>query len=220
MTIAVCVVVWGDFWSRFGGQFIEQMEKLNTEPDEVIVSSPVPLNLPKHWVEILQPHQKWDSWNDTMLTARSEWIMPVGMDDIWYADALDGLTDVEDDIDVICNPWMQNGQLWAADPIGFENILHSSHNPMLGGALFRKSIIHTIPYRRVVWNDWIQWMEIRKLGYKVAFRGNPCGDHIRREDSYSIRGDANGELECEQMRAILRQHNVVPGVEFPPQILK
>jgi hypothetical protein len=26
-------------------------------------------------------------------------------------------------------------------------------------------------YRQVVWNDWIQWMEIKKLGYKVAFRG-------------------------------------------------
>jgi len=220
MSIAVCVTVWGDFWDRFGGQFVEQMEKLNTEPDEVIVSSPVSLNLPKHWHEIVQPHHKWSNWNDTMFAANSDWVMPVGMDDIWFPDALDGLTDVDDDVYAICNPWMQDGRLWAADPIGFENILHSSHNPMLGGMLMRRSILNFVQFREVVWNDWIYWMEVRKLGYKVAFRGNPCGDHIRRPDSYSIAPQANGELQCEQMRAILREHDVVPGVEFPPQILK
>jgi len=220
MSIAICVVVWGDFWDRFGGQFIEQIAKLNTQPDEVIFSSPVRLSLPKGWLNIVEPHVKFSSWNCAMFAAESEWVMPAGLDDIWYADGLDGLTDVADDVDVISNPWMQDGRIWAADPIGFENILHSSHNPMLGSTLIRKRLFPTVPFRQVVWNDWIQWMEIRKLGYKVEFRGNPCGDHIRREDSYSIRGDANGELQCEQMRAILRQHSVVPGVEFPPQILK
>jgi hypothetical protein len=220
MSIAVCVTVWGDFWDRFGGQFIEQMEKLNTEPDEVIVSSPVPLNLPKHWHEIVQPHHKWNNWNDTMFAANSDWVMPVGMDDIWYPDALDGLTDVDDDVNIIAFPCMQDGHLWAANQEGFNQILHVSHNPMLGGSLIRRSVLWSIPYRQVVWNDWIQWMEIRKLGYKVAFKTKPICDHIRRDDSYSIRGDANGELQCEQMRAILREHEVVPGVEFPPRILK
>jgi hypothetical protein len=220
MSIAVCVTVWGDFWDRFGGQFVEQMEKLNTEPDEVIVSSPVPLNLPKHWHEIVQPHHKWNNWNDTMFASNSEWVMPVGMDDIWYPDALDGLTDVDDDVNIIAFPCMQDGHLWAANQEGFNQILHVSHNPMLGGSLIRRSVLWSIPYRQVVWNDWIQWMEIRKLGYKVAFKTKPICDHIRRDDSYSIRGDANGELQCEQMRAILREHEVVPGVEFPPQILK
>ena len=220
MSIAVCVVVWGDFWDRFGGQFIEQMEKLNTEPDEVIVSSPVALNLPKHWHEIVQPHHKWNSWNDTMFAANSDWVMPVGMDDIWFPDALDGLTDVDDDVKIICNPWIENGQLWSANQESFDQILHVSHNPMRGGTLIRRSVLWSIPYRQVVWNDWIQWMEIKKLGYKVAFRGNPCGDHIRRPDSYSIAPQANGELQCEQMRAILREHEVIPGVEFPPLILK
>ena len=220
MSIAVCVTVWGDFWDRFGQQFIEQMEKLNTKPDEVIVSSPTALNLPKHWHEIVQPHHKWSNWNDTMFAASSDWVMPVGMDDIWYPDALDGLTDVDDDVKIICNPWMQDGRVWAATQEGFNQILHVSHNPMVGGYLIRRSILWSIPFRQVVWNDWIQFMEIKKLGYKVAFRGNPCGDHIRRPDSYSIASNANGELECEQMRAILREHEVVPGVEFPPQILK
>ena len=220
MSIAVCVTVWGDFWDRFGVQFIEQMSKLNTEPDEVIVSSPKPLNLPKDWHEIIQPHHKWSNWNDTMFAAWSDWVMPVGMDDIWYPDALDGLTDVADDVNIICNPWMQDGQLWAASEEGFNQILNISNNPMLGGILIRRSVLWSIPYRQVVWNDWIQWMEIKKLGYKVAFRGNPCGEHIRRPDSYSMHPIANGELQCEQMRAILREHEVVPGVEFPPRILK
>jgi hypothetical protein len=220
MGIAICVVVWGNYWERFGAQFIEQMENLNTEPDEIIVSSPVPLKLPKHWVEILEPHKKWDSWNSTISSARSEWICPAGMDDIWFPDGLDGLTDVPDDVNVINAAWMENGRLWGADPIGFQNILHSSHNPMFGMTLWRKSISDKIPYRQVVWNDWIQWMEIRKLGYKVEFKTKPMGDHIRHPDAYSIRGDPNGELQCEQMRAILRQHSVVPGVEFPPQIFK
>jgi hypothetical protein len=220
MSIAVCVTVWGDFWDRFGGQFVEQMEKLNTEPDEVIVSSPVPLNLPKHWHEIVQPHHKWSNWNDTMFAANSDWVMPVGMDDIWFPDALDGLTDVDDDVNIIAFPCMQDGYLWSATEEGFKQILHVSHNPMLGGSLIRRSVLWSIPYRQVVWNDWIQWMEVRKLGYKVAFKTKPICDHIRREDSYSIRGDANGELQCEQMRAILREHEVIPGVEFPPRILK
>ena len=220
MSIAVCLTVWGDYWDRYGEQFIEQMSKLNTEPDEVIVSSPKALKLPKDWHEIIQPHHKWNNWNDTMFAAWSDWVMPVGMDDIWYPDALDGLTDVDEDVNIICNPWMQDGQLWAASEEGFNQILNISNNPMLGGILIRRSVLWSIPYRQVIWNDWIQWMEIKKLGYKVAFKGNPCGDHIRRSDSYSIAPKANGELECEQMRAILREHEVVPGVEFPPLILK
>ena len=220
MSIAVCVTVWGDFWDRFGEQFVEQMEKLNTEPDEVIVSSPKPLNLPKHWHEIIQPHHKWNNWNDTMFAAHSDWVMPSGMDDIWYPDALDGLTDVDEDVNIITYPWTQDGTVNSPTQEGFDQILNVSHNPMVGGYLIRRSILWSIPYRQVVWNDWIQWMEIKKLGYKVAFRGNPGGEHIRRPDSYSIAPKANGELECEQMRAILREHEVVPGVEFPPLILK
>jgi len=220
MSIAVCVTVWGNYWEKFGALFIEQMEKLNTEPDEIIISSPEPLKLPKHWIEIIQPHHKWSNWNDTISSARSEWVCPAGLDDIWFADGLDGLTDVADDVDVISAAWMENGALWAADPTGFQNILHSSHNPMLGMTIWRKSIAHKIPYRQVVWNDWIQWMEIRKLGLKVEFKTKPVGDHIRHPDAYSMRPDAHGELQCEQMRAILREHDVVPGVEFPPLILK
>ena len=220
MSIAVCVTVWGDFWDRFGVQFIEQMSKLNTQPDEVIVSSPKPLNLPKHWHEIVQPHHKWSNWNDTMFAAWSDWVMPVGMDDIWYPDALDGLTDVADDVNIITYPWTQDGTINGPTQEGFDQILHVSHNPMLGGSLIRRSVLWSIPYRQVVWNDWIQWMEIKKLGYKVAFKPRPVCEHIRRPDSYSIAPKANGELECEQMRAILREHEVVPGVEFPPLILK
>ena len=220
MSIAVCVTVWGDFWDRFGVQFIEQMSKLNTEPDEVIVSSPKALNLPKHWHEIVQPHHKWSNWNDTMFAAWSDWVMPVGMDDIWYPDALDGLTDVDDDVNIITYPWTQDGNVIGPTQEGFDQILHVSHNPMVGGYLIRRSVLWSIPYRQVVWNDWIQWMEIKKLGYKVAFKPRPVCEHIRRPDSYSIAPNANGELECEQMRAILREHEVVPGVEFPPLILK
>lgn len=220
MSIAVCVTVWGDFWDRFGVQFIEQMSKLNTEPDEVIVSSPKPLNLPKHWHEIVQPHHKWSNWNDTMFAAWSDWVMPVGMDDIWYPDALDGLTDVDEDVNIITYPWTQDGTINGPTQEGFDQILHVSHNPMVGGYLIRRSVLWSIPFRQVVWNDWIQWMEIKKLGYKVAFKPTPVCEHIRRPDSYSIAPKANGELECEQMRAILREHEVVPGVEFPPRILK
>ncbi len=133
MSIAVCVTVWGDFWDRFGVQFIEQMSKLNTEPDEVIVSSPKPLNLPKHWHEIVQPHHKWSNWNDTMFAAWSDWVMPVGMDDIWYPDALDGLTDVAEDVNIITYPWTQDGTINGPTQEGFDQILHVSHNPMLGG---------------------------------------------------------------------------------------
>ena len=220
MSIAVCVTVWGDFWDRFGVQFIEQMSKLNTQPDEVIVSSPKPLNLPKHWHEIVQPHHKWSNWNDTMFAAWSDWVMPTGMDDIWYPDALDGLTDVADDVNIITYPWTQDGTINGPTQEGFDQILHVSHNPMVGGYLIRRSVLWSIPFRQVVWNDWIQWMEIKKLGYKVAFKPRPVCEHIRRPDSYSIAPKANGELECEQMRAILREHEVVPGVAFPPLILK
>lgn len=220
MSISLCLLVWGNYWERFGDSFIDNVLRLDPAPDEVIISCPDILELPKDWIQIVQPHNKWGSWNDAMLTAKSEWVMPFSVDDEWFTDALDIVKDVEDDVDIISYAAMQEGQLWAASAEGLENILHSSHNPMLGGCIIRRSILPTIPFREVVWNDWINWMEIRKLNYKVVFPTKPIMDHIRREDSYSIRGDANGELQCEQMRAILRQHSVVPGVEFPPQILK
>ena len=218
MTIAICATVWGDFWQRFGQQFIEQMEKLNTEPDEIIISSPVPLNLPKHWHEIVQPHNKWDCWNDTMFAAKSEWVMPVGMDDIWFADGLDGITDVDDDIDVISVTCMENGDFWEAHLFGYNNILELPHNPMKGAYLIRRSKLDAVPFRHVVYNDWMQFMEMKKLYYKIAFKTTPVCDHIRRPDSYSIGVIPAGIDEIEQMRQILLSHDVIPGTEFPPLI--
>ena len=218
MSIAICTTVWGTFWDRFGAQFIEQMEKLNTEPDEVIVSSPVPLNLPKHWHEIVQPHNKWDCWNDTMFAARSEWVMPVGMDDIWFPDALDGLTDVEDDVDVISVPCMENGKRWEATNDGYNQLLELPYNPMQGAYLIRRSRLNAVPFRHVVYNDWMQFMEMKKLNYKITFKTMPIVDHIRRPDSYSIGVIPGGVEECEQMRQILLKYDVVPGTEFPPTL--
>ena len=221
MSIAIISTVWGDYWEKFGSQFVESMSNLNTKPDEILISSPEPLELPEGWVNIVQPLHKWNCWNDLMLMAKSDWLIVVGMDDIWFPDGLDGLADVEDDVDIQAVACLENGMIWDADPIGFENILHSNHNPMRGGSAIRRSVVEKVLYRETIWCDWIQWMEIRKLGFKVKFRTSPLLlDHIRHPDAYSIRGDANGELQCEQMRAILRQHNVVPGIEFPPQILK
>jgi hypothetical protein len=221
MSIAIIATVWGDYWEKFGSQFVESLENLNTQPDEVFISSPEPLNLPKHWIEVIQPLHKWNCWNDLMLMAESDWLVPVGMDDIWFPDGLDGLSDVEDDVDIQNLACWDSGRIWAADPQGFEHILHSNHNPMLGAIAIRRSVVEQILFRETIWCDWIQWMEIRKLGLKVKFRTSPLLlDHIRHPDAYSIRGNANGDLEVEQMRAILREHNVVPGIEFPPQILK
>lgn len=218
MTIAICTTVWGDFWQRFGQQFIEQMAKLNTQPDEIIISSPEPLDVPVTWHNIVQPHNKWDCWNDTMFAAKSKWVMPVGMDDIWFADGLDGITDVDDDVDVISVSCMENGDFWEAYLFGYNGILESPHNPMKGAYLIRRSMFDAVPFRHVIYNDWMQFMEMKKLNYKIAFKTTPVCDHIRRSDSYSIGVIPGGIDEIEQMRQILLNHNVISGTEFPPRI--
>ena len=220
MSVAICLLVWGDYWERFGSMFIDNVSRLNPQPNEVIISSPEPLDLPDHWQNIVEPHHKWNSWNNTMLAAKSEWVIPFSVDDEWFTNALDVVTGVEDDVQIIAFACMQNGQHWGATRAGLESILDVPHNPMLGGAIFRRSIFPTILYRQVVWNDWIQWMEIRKLGLKVVFKNEPIMNHIRHPGAYSAQPNSNGELQCEQMRAILRVHDVVPGIEFPPEILK
>ena len=216
---AVIVSVWGDYWERFGEGFIKNVQGLSPQPDEVIVASSVPIDLPAGFTNVISDVMMWDSFNDAVNASSAEWVWPVGVDDRFCEGAFDGLP-VDCDVISLTGVRSDNGGLFQADSDAYSWMLNNPNNPMSGSVMMKRHVWDSCPWRRVVWPDWVQWLEIKKLGFNVKFDRVDRFTFVRHDGAHSARPSSLGQQQCDEMRKILREYNVVPGVEFPPQILK
>ena len=217
MSVAIITAVWGNYWERFGRQFQDSTAALNPAAAQIIVASPTPLEVDPHVTVVPCEQLMWDSFSDAARAVTADWIWAVGIDDTYPTDAL---ADLPTGCDVISVAGRRaDGIPWAADESGFRRILQIGHNPMQGSCIVRRDVWPLAPWRRVVWPDWMQWLEIRKLRLNVAFDRRPRYDFIRHDGAHSMHGSATGEAEIAQMRNILNWHNVRPDTVFPPEIV-
>jgi hypothetical protein len=206
-----------EYWERWGNQFCSTIEGLQTKPDEVIVASLVPLPVPDYITNIQSEIMYWDSINDGIRHASSEWVWPVGTDDLIDPHALD---DIDFRGDVIAVSGVQStGHSFFADPEGFRNILHIGHNPMRGSMMFRREVGLALQFRRVKNADWMLWSEIRHNGYEVQFDPKVRFTHVRHAEAMSVNPDAEADRQVEVFKGLLLDGKVKAGAEWPPVLL-
>ena len=216
MSVAIITAVWGTYWDRFGQAFQDSTANLDPAAAQVIVASPMALDVADHVQNVeFSGERMWDSFSAAAQAVTADWIWAVGIDDTYPTDAL---VDLPQDCDVISVAGQRSdGIQWAANPNGYDKILGIGYNPMQGSCIVRRHVWQLAPWRRVVWPDWMQWLEIRKLGLKVAFDPKPRYHFLRHDGAHSMNASAIGEAEIDQMRGILRAGHVKPGLVFPPE---
>ena len=207
-----------EYWQKFGEQYVTMIEAMNPKPDEVILSSLVPLDVPSWIRNIITEELFWDGVNEAVEMSSCDWVVPTGVDQIMLPDALVGL---DRDCDVISIAGRtQHGELFQANPDGYETILGSVSNPMSGMTVMRREVHLAYPARRSMYSDWIQWMEFRKAELRVQFDTTNRFIHWRHPEAVSFQAHPQGEADVALFRSLINQFEIVPGQEFPPIVVK
>jgi hypothetical protein len=71
-----------------------------------------------------------------------------------------------------------------------------------------------------MYSDWIQWMEFRKAELRVEFDTTQRFIHWRHPDAVSFQPHPQGEADVALFRSLINDHEIVPGQEFPPVVVK
>lgn len=217
MSIALIGCSSVEYWGRWGRQFCDSVQAMRTKPNEVIIASLEPLDVPDFVTNIETKELFWDSWNDAIRHSTSDWVWPGGIDDLFEIDALE---DLDTSGDVIAVSGMEStGQTFFPDAGGFEQILRVSHNPMRGSIMLRRDVALELPWRRTKWADWCQWCEIRHGEYRVVFDPKVRMMHTRHAEALSLNPDPIAQSHVEQLKHWLLEGRVVRGAEWPPVLL-
>lgn len=207
-----------EYWERFGQTYSEMIEAMSPQPDEVIVASLVPLNVPSFIRNIETKELFWDGCYEAAVACESKWIVPLGIDMIMKPD---GLANLDRDCDVISIAGvMSDGRPFKADPQGYERIFDIDWNPMSGMPVIRREIAVRFPPRRTPYADWINWFEFKKAGLRVEFDEQVRFIHVRHPNAISYSPNPKGEADVRVMRDLFKQHEIAPGMDFPPIILE
>jgi hypothetical protein len=218
MTVGVAACASVEYWEKWGGQFVDMIEQLPTKPDEIVVASLVPLDVPDFIRNVRTAQLFWDSWNDGFAALSTDYVWGFGLDDLILPNWADGLVL---DTDVVSITGEQRpGGLFQADEANYARMLHSGNNPMSGSIIIRRDVALACPFRRTQWSDWVWWLEVNKHGYSVRFDKEPRFVHVRHAEALSIRSSVEGQADVALMQSMLAAGDIVRGQEFPPVAVK
>jgi hypothetical protein len=204
------------YWEMFGRRWIESVEALTVQPEQVIVVTEADVDVPSHW-DVLRfwDDRIWPCVNVGVRHAKTEWATNLCVDDTMDANFFDGLVLAGDAVNV-AGRWA--GGLCYGTPDQYERLLDLGHNGMPGLAVIRTEVWRRIPYRAQRMVDWLHWCELRANGINVTFDRAVRWTWQRHEDAGA---DYRGTDPIEEVKwfcQMLKQGRVVPGEEWPPNL--
>jgi hypothetical protein len=215
MNLAVCVASWGTYWDRFGSEFVASMESSSPRPSEVVIVADQEVVIPE-WIKSFRPRSAtpmWDWFNEAVAHSESEYVWLLGVDDLLTSHGLIGLKLAGDAINVA---GLEHDRVWVGTPQEYSGIIYRHGNPMLGGIILKRDVYLRIPWRRVIWSDWMQWIEINHAGLDVRFDRTPRMVHRRHPGAHSMKVSELGERQINEMKRMLGL--VEHGPEWPPVV--
>lgn len=214
--ISLATASWGTYWSKFGEEFLAAIQSMDPLPAEVVLVTDAIVTSHQSWLRVLQPVSNvpmWDWFNEAVAACRTEWIICVGVDDLWLPN---GLFDLNLDGHAVQFAGLENGRLWEPKEHDYNQLHLIDNNPMAGGTVFRREVFLRHPWRRSVAADHLQWIELQNQGIVVRFDNRPRFNHRRHADAHSIAPLAESDLHVRQLKWWLRNGVVEPGAEWPP----
>ena len=192
MSIGVVAVAHGEKYRAFLPRWMRAMTMLERKPEQImVVTDDVPdciqrlgsANLSS--VIFKQAHGtfRWHPQflvNEGIEAMQTEWVCKMDVDDIIFPHAFNSLHDCLADVFMfgiqLGDHWMPAHHVTAAD------VLRSQHNLIFSGSPFKRSVWVKAPYRDMICEDWMFWIEAAKNG--ARFQASPSIDY-----EYVLHGD-------------------------------
>lgn len=193
MSIGLVAVAYGERYRAFLPRWMRALTMLETQPDKImIVTDDVPSAIASLGDVYLsstvfkQAHGTYNVHpqvlvNEAIASVDTDWICKMDIDDIIFPHALNTLDEARD-----CDVWMFGIQLagkWLpARHATRADILKSPHNLVFSGSPFRRWIWEKSPYRDMICEDWMFWIDAARNG--ARFQSSPSIDY-----EYVVHGD-------------------------------
>lgn len=184
--VTTVTVAFGDYWGRFGDQYLTMAEALDPAPARMIVVTDVPREGSGRVDTVCAGEGLHiaDYWNYGNSLVDTEWVWGHGFDDLMYPSAFDGF-----DSDADCHGFaqMQTGDFTGVVKYegGFEGMHLERGNPMYGAYFHRTTLMWEMPYRPLNLIDWAHFSEMSYFGKTVDTENKVIGTWARRADSWS-----------------------------------
>jgi hypothetical protein len=207
---------WGDFWERFGKQWVECVEQLDPQPERILLFTDRKVDLPSGWEQRLTGHKTiWGFANDDVPTCGTEYAAILAMDDLMPSDSL---ADLHLGADVIASGHKDTlGNINIPTRERYENCLDELWYPLSGYHVTRSDLTSRIPLRPVDWADWIAMFEWYQHNISIHFDGRIRQFYTIRDGQYSQPKKPNqARANINLMRDLIRGGGVVPGAVWPP----
>ena len=214
-TLYTCV--WNGYWEKFGQKWINEVNNLNTQPDEVLVISDKQINCPYQVILAnprLVPHPINLFRQIALDNCHSDWYCPSDIDDIMFPNYLD---DLKDDYDVHA-VWMTSNNdnkyhlpNWKLNSKRiWENMINIDTSlPFPGRSFIKTKLAKTIGYTKYGYEDYIFWLRLSLLNSKpkVYFNNVERFNYTHRPpNGLTITDIKQKEKECEQIRKLLKDN--------------
>ncbi len=192
MSVGVVAVAYGDTYRAFLPRWMRAMTALEQKPQQImVVTDDVPdciarlggANLSS--VIFKQAHGTFEKHpqylvNEGVAALQTDWVCKMDMDDIIFPHAFNGLHDCLADVYMF---GIQLGEKWLpAHHVTAKDVLRSQHNVIFSGSPFRRWVWEKQPYRDMICEDWMFWIDAAKNG--ARFQASPNIDY-----EYVIHGD-------------------------------
>jgi len=177
MSISLIFISWNGYWDQYGKSITENINNFNTQPDEIIVVSDVPIDTSEiNCTNIKNVIAKpgINGYNYGMLknvgvkNASCEWIVFLDLDDIQNPQYLDSL---DDSADIHGFSFILNGYAYIPNEKSLEARINavSGLNMIPGTSAFKRHIFDMIDFEYGCYEDHIFYSMCYKLNLKVAF---------------------------------------------------
>lgn len=180
--ITLYTIAWNGYWEKYGKRWVEQVNSLNTKPNQIFVISDKNLQNCPYQVFICEIKKPWpEAYFRKMAVDKSncEWLIPSDLDDFMLPNYLDNIDSNYDMIAITIHEYEQDGNLvrkWESDSeeckIKWDNLCNPGI-PIDGGMAFPGiSFIKTDFYKKYGINkygfqDLTIHLKLRKDNVKV-----------------------------------------------------
>lgn len=192
MTVGVVAVAYGDTYRAFLPRWMRAMTMLEEKPEQImVVTDDVPDCIARlgdvylSSVIFKQAHGTFERHpqylvNEGIASMQTEWVCKMDMDDIIFPHALNNLHDCLADVYMF---GIQLNDKWLpAHHVTAKDVLRSNYNLIFSGSPFRRWVWEKQPFRDMICEDWMFWIDAAKNG--ARFQASPNIDY-----EYVIHGD-------------------------------
>jgi hypothetical protein len=174
VTVGVVTAAWGEKYRAMLPSWATSVAGLDRVPDRVTVAGDfMPDDLRAELDEIIpgwvfipavdSPKKHPAVVNNEGIAATdTDWIVRLDVDDVIYPHALDTIDSI--DADVLMFGALVNGDPVRAKPISAIDILVNGNNLVVPCSPFRKWVWEKAPYRDMIFEDWVFWVEAAANG--------------------------------------------------------